>query len=142
MDLRGHLDLLLLATLQRLGEAHGYALIAELRSISDGAFDLAEGTVYPALHRLERGGAVTSSADRTAGRPRRVYRLTGAGQAMLTDRRSQWHAFADGMRKIIGPAEASPDRRVPAGPTLGACAPSPLPPSRSLRWPARSPRTW
>ncbi|HEY6795761.1 MAG TPA: PadR family transcriptional regulator [Kineosporiaceae bacterium] len=108
MDVRGHLDLLLLATLQRLGEAHGYALIAELRSSSDGVFDLAEGTVYPALHRLERGGAVTSVTDRTAARPRRIYRLTGAGQTLLADRRTQWQVFAEGMRKIIGTVPARP----------------------------------
>jgi PadR family transcriptional regulator, regulatory protein PadR len=102
MDARGHLDLLLLATLQRLGEAHGYALIADLRSASDGTFDLAEGTVYPALHRLERGGAVISVTDRTTARPRRIYRLTGAGQALLADQRTEWQVFAEGMRKIVG----------------------------------------
>ena len=49
MDLRGHLDLLILATLRLTGPVHGYALIAALRERSDGAFDLPEGTVYPAL---------------------------------------------------------------------------------------------
>src|SRR5437762_303274 len=60
MDLRGHLDLLLLATLRDDGPAHGYAIIASLRERSLGAFDLPEGTVYPALYRLERDGLVDS----------------------------------------------------------------------------------
>jgi len=51
MDLRGHLDLLLLATLRDGGPAHGYAIMASLRERSLGAFDLPEGTVYPALYR-------------------------------------------------------------------------------------------
>jgi EAL domain-containing protein (putative c-di-GMP-specific phosphodiesterase class I) len=63
MDLRGHLDLLLLATLRHTGPVHGYALITALRNRSDGAFDLPEGTVYPALHRLERDGSVASTWD-------------------------------------------------------------------------------
>lgn len=52
---KGHLDLLLLAVLRR-GPQHGYAVIAGLGELSDGAFDLPEGTVYPALHKLEVDG--------------------------------------------------------------------------------------
>ena len=57
--LKGHLDLLLLAAV-RARPAHGYAVIDELRRRSGGTFDLPEGTVYPALHRLERGGLLAS----------------------------------------------------------------------------------
>jgi PadR family transcriptional regulator len=128
VEVRGHLDLLLLATLERLGRAHGYALIAALRGGSGGAFDLAEGTVYPALHRLERGGAVRSELAEVAARQRREYRLTGAGAAMLADRRRQWHAFANAMTQVVGA-----DRAVPSAP----CEPSPPPPSRSPRCPGR-----
>ena len=78
MDLRGHLDLLLLTTLRDDGPAHGYALIASLRDRSLGAFDLPEGTVYPALYRLERDGLVGSEWDASAARRRRVYSLTPA----------------------------------------------------------------
>ena len=60
MDLRGHLDLLLLATLARTGPSHGYALITALRDNSSGTFDLPEGTVYPVLHRLELAGLLGS----------------------------------------------------------------------------------
>ena len=83
MDLRGHLDLLLLATLRDDGPAHGYAIIASLRERSLGAFDLPEGTVYPALYRLERDGLVDSEWDASAARRRRVYSLTPAGASVL-----------------------------------------------------------
>jgi DNA-binding PadR family transcriptional regulator len=101
MDLRGHLDLLLLATLYRIGPAHGYAVITALRERSDGAFDLAEGTVYPALHRLERDGAVTSSWDTSAPRKRRTYALTRTGRAALRVKQSQWQQFARGMQAVV-----------------------------------------
>jgi PadR family transcriptional regulator, regulatory protein PadR len=102
MDLRGHLDLLLLGTLRQTGAAHGYALIAALRERSDNAFDLPEGTVYPALHRLERDGLVTSAWDSAAPRRRRVYRLTPAGIAALAEKRREWRAFACGVQAIVG----------------------------------------
>ena len=103
MDLRGHLDLLLLAALDRLGPAHGYALIAAIRRTSAGVFDLAEGTVYPALHRLEGGGAIAgTTASGPTGRPRRVYRLTHAGEALLADHRRAWRTFAAGLDAVVG----------------------------------------
>jgi PadR family transcriptional regulator len=102
MDLRGHLDLLLLGTLHQIGPAHGYALIVGLHQRSQGAFDLPEGTVYPALHRLERDGLVTSEWDTTAPRRRRVYQLTPDGAAALAVKRRQWRTFARGMQAIVG----------------------------------------
>ena len=102
MDLRGHLDLLLLGTLRQTGPAHGYALIVALRDRSEGAFDLPEGTVYPALHRLERDGLVTSDWDTAAPRRRRVYRLTPGGVAALATKRREWLTFARGVQAIIG----------------------------------------
>jgi DNA-binding PadR family transcriptional regulator len=86
----------------RTGPAHGYALITELRDRSGGAFDLPEGTVYPALHRLERDGAVTSSWDADAPRKRRVYRLTRTGEQALAAKRSEWRAFARGVQSVVG----------------------------------------
>ena len=76
--LKGHLDLLLLAAV-RNQPAHGYAIAETLRSRSDGAFDLPEGTLYPALHRLERGGLLSSRWSEVNGRRRRVYQLTARG---------------------------------------------------------------
>src|SRR5215471_20259769 len=73
--IKGHLDLLLLRILQD-GPAHGYEVITALRERSDGTFDLPEGTVYPALHRLEGAGLLASTWDTSGARRRRVYSLT------------------------------------------------------------------
>jgi len=102
VDLRGHLDLMLLATLHDVGPAHGYAIIASLRDRSLGAFDLPEGTVYPALHRLERDGLVNSEWDTGGSRRRRVYQLTTAGAKALAAKRQDWREFARGMQVILG----------------------------------------
>ena len=68
--LKGNLDLLLLSVLSS-GPAHGYAIISALRDRSGGTFDLPEGTIYPALHRLEDAGLLVSTWDRAQGRRRR-----------------------------------------------------------------------
>ena len=78
--MRGHLDGLVLAVLAS-GPSHGYGLIEALRDRSGGVFDLPEGSVYPALHRLERAGLVASGWSEVGGRRRRVYRLTAAAAA-------------------------------------------------------------
>jgi PadR family transcriptional regulator PadR len=88
--LRGHLELLLLAALAS-SEQHGYALIEWLRTQSAGALDLGEGSVYPALRRLEAAGSVTSSWRTTGGRRKRVYRLTKRGEARLRSERDGWN---------------------------------------------------
>ena len=99
--LKGNLDLLLLSVLAA-GPAHGYAIITALRERSEGAFDLGEGTVYPALHRLERAGLLASDWADTAGRRRRVYALTGKGAAALAAEQAQWRRFAAGMQAVVG----------------------------------------
>ena len=105
MDLRGHLDLLLLATLHRTGPVHGYALITALRDRSAGAFDLPEGTVYPALHRLEDAGLIAGTWSVIDGRRRRTYRLTAAGRRRLTADRADWRDFATAVTMLL---EGSP----------------------------------
>lgn len=95
-SLKGHLDLLLLAAL-RPGPAHGYAIIEELRRRSGGTFDLPEGTIYPALHRLERQGLLESEWSDASGRRRRVYRLTRRGKRALGEKAKSWQSFARGM---------------------------------------------
>lgn len=104
MDLRGHLDLLILATLRHAGPVHGYALITALRERSGGAFDLPEGTVYPALHRLEREGLLSSDWATLEGRRRRVYRLTASGVEALTEQSRQWRRFSASMSTVLGTA--------------------------------------
>ncbi len=99
--LKGHLDLLLLSVVQD-GPLHGYAIIEALRARSGSAFDLPEGTVYPALHRLERAGLLQSHWSESAGRGRRVYELSRAGREAIRERRQQWETFAAGVRAVLG----------------------------------------
>jgi PadR family transcriptional regulator PadR len=81
--------------------AHGYAVIQRLAESSDGAFDLAEGTVYPALYRLEGAGLLTSSETVVDSRRRRVYRLTPAGEEALADRVTQWRSFSRSVGRTL-----------------------------------------
>jgi PadR family transcriptional regulator PadR len=100
-QLKGHLDLLLLSVLSG-GPAHGYAIITALRERSDGAFDLPEGTVYPALHRLEAAGLLRSFWAEGPGRRRRRYEITAAGATALTELRREWRRFATGVQAVVG----------------------------------------
>jgi DNA-binding PadR family transcriptional regulator len=99
--LKGHLGLLLLSVLSR-GPGHGYEIITRLKVHSDGAFELPEGTVYPALHRLESAGLLASRWDIVAGRRRRIYHLTLAGEAALADQAAQWREFSGSMSRVLG----------------------------------------
>ena len=98
--LKGHLDALILAVLAA-EPAHGYAVIEELKRRSAGAFALPEGTVYPALHRLERAGLLSSSWSEAGGRRRRVYRLTSAGRRELGVRKREWRSFAGAVDAVL-----------------------------------------
>ena len=98
--IKGHLDLLLLAVLEG-HDAHGYAVIEALKQQRAGAFNLPEGTVYPALHRLERQGFVRSSWDKTSARKRRVYALTRRGRSALEARRSEWDGFRRAVSAVV-----------------------------------------
>jgi PadR family transcriptional regulator, regulatory protein PadR len=99
-ELKGHIDTMVLAGLRHEAQ-HGYALVQRLKERSEGVFDLGEGTVYPALHRLERDGLIESTWTRAAGRRRRVYALTGAGHAALAERKGEWRTFARGMQALL-----------------------------------------
>ncbi len=100
--LKGHLDGLLLATLED-GPRHGYAVMEVLRAGSDGRFDLPTGTVYPALHRLERAGLIRGRWSSVGGRRRRSYELTAAGRRTLGVERSAWHEFSAAVTALLEP---------------------------------------
>ncbi|MBL0915714.1 MAG: helix-turn-helix transcriptional regulator [Sphingopyxis sp.] len=106
--LKGHLDNVILATLER-GPAHGYAVIEAIRQRSGGHFDLPEGTVYPALHRLELAGLLASDwVTPDAGRRKRVYTLTPAGTAGLKERREGWAEFSRAVGAFLEPGKPWP----------------------------------
>ena len=105
--LKGHLDALLLASLEA-GPRHGYSIMEALRTGSGGQVDLPTGTIYPALHRLERAGLVKGSWSDAGGRRRRVYRLTAAGRRALAEERSSWHEFSAAVTTLLEPQPLSP----------------------------------
>jgi PadR family transcriptional regulator PadR len=108
--LKGHLDMIVLAALSD-GPAHGYAVIQEIRRRSRGEFNLPEGTIYPALHRLEQGGLLSSRwAAGETGRRRRVYALTRSGRRALTDQRALWQRFTDAIGGMFGETSHAPAR--------------------------------
>jgi DNA-binding PadR family transcriptional regulator len=98
--LKGHADLLVLAAVSD-GPAHGYAIVEAIRVRSAGEFDLAEGTIYPALYRLERHGLLQSSWADAGPRRRRVYRLTRRGRAELVRERRGWEGYVAAMRTVL-----------------------------------------
>jgi transcriptional regulator len=101
--LKGQLELLVLATL-RNGPLHGYAIIKDLRERSGGDLDVLEGTLYPALHRLESLGLVRSRWSTGSGRRRRLYELTRKGRGALTAQEADWRSFARTVDVILGEA--------------------------------------
>jgi PadR family transcriptional regulator PadR len=107
--LKGHLDGILLAVLEP-GPRHGYAIMEALRVRSGGQVDLPTGTIYPALHRLERAGLIAASWSAGGGRRRRDYELTPAGVRALAAERGTWRDFSAAVSALLQPAspEVSP----------------------------------
>lgn len=91
---RGDFGLLILGLISKR-EMYGYEIVAELRATTDGAIDLPEGTVYPALRRLERDGIIEGHwVEVSGGTPRRrYYRLTLKGEQALAEGRREWQRF-------------------------------------------------
>ena len=96
---KGHLDSILLASLEPQ-PLHGYAIMEAVRAGSHASFDLPTGTVYPALHRLERAGLLTSAWSEEAARRRRVYRLTARGRRALAREREEWSSFTRAVETV------------------------------------------
>jgi transcriptional regulator len=97
--LKGHLDMLLMAALHGR-PAHGYAIAETLRARSGGTFDLPEGTLYPALHRLEKSGLLSSRWSEVNGRRRRIYQLTQKGHRALARQQGEWRDFARAVHAV------------------------------------------
>jgi len=98
----GHLELLLLAALQK--PRHGYGVIEHVRRASGGRFDYPDGTVYPALHRLEVEGLLRSRWSEVEGRRRRVYEITARGKKALAGHRREWERFASSVAAVVDQA--------------------------------------
>jgi DNA-binding PadR family transcriptional regulator len=99
--LRGQLDRLLLAVLAD-APGHGYELAQRLHQRSGNKFEAPEGSLYPALHRLEKAGRVKSTWDVSSGRRRRVYSLTSSGRRQLHGWRTEWVTFSSAVDSVLG----------------------------------------
>jgi DNA-binding PadR family transcriptional regulator len=100
-ELRGHLDAVLLSVIDD-APAHGYAIVEALRVRSGGSLDLPTGTVYPALHRLERAQLISSTWSTVDGRKRRTYVVTEHGKRVLSEERSAWRTFVGTVSSLLG----------------------------------------
>jgi DNA-binding PadR family transcriptional regulator len=103
--LRGHLESMILSTLQR-GEAHGLEIMRRLEETGSGLLRLKEGSLYPALYRLEATGQVKAAWEEQPhgrrGARRRIYQLTPKGRRSLDDGRVQWQLFVQVIGSILG----------------------------------------
>jgi PadR family transcriptional regulator, regulatory protein PadR len=99
--LRGALDLLVLKTLS-LQPMHGWGISRRIQQVSDGALEVNQGSLYPALQRLEKDGLVTSEWGTTDNnRQARYYRLTAAGRRALGAELESWRRFAAGLETVL-----------------------------------------
>jgi PadR family transcriptional regulator, regulatory protein PadR len=99
-ELKGHLDALILAVVSR-EPVHGYAVIESLKARSEGELVLPEGTIYPALHRLEADGLLSSEWSVVGGRRRRVYSITKRGTKELGVSRERWRVFSTTIETVL-----------------------------------------
>lgn len=101
-DLQGALDLLILKTLSQLGAMHGYGIVTHIRRVSGERIIVEEGSLYPALHRIEQNGWVGASwAVTEYGRKARYYTLTRTGREQLAEREKNWEQVAKGVQAIL-----------------------------------------
>jgi PadR family transcriptional regulator PadR len=99
--LQGTLDLLVLKTLHH-GPAHGYGIVTHLQSVSDSALRVEEGSLYPALHRMEQAGWISAAWEVTANNRRaRMYRLTRLGQKQLAEEEEKWMRLSRAVGKVL-----------------------------------------
>ena len=104
--MKGNIDSLLLSLIGQQ-PMYGYQLLKELERRSQGYFKFKEGTLYPALHRLEKSGLVAGKWQMLpSGRQRRYYHITDKGHHLMAVKRSQWQDFLTAMNLIIEPASA------------------------------------
>ena len=83
------------------GESYGYAILQKVADLSEGELEWSDGMLYPLLHRLERGGHVESEWHTSpTGRPRKHYRLSAQGAAMLAEHHRQWRVVGDVLDKL------------------------------------------
>src|SRR5580692_8563858 len=101
-DLQGTLDLLVLKTLSQMGELHGYGIAVHIQRASDDLLSVEEGSLYPALHRMEQSGWISSSWALTdTSRNAKFYKLTPAGRRQLVAAEKNFDQLVKGIRTLL-----------------------------------------
>ena len=103
MNLKGTLPTLILEALEHEPK-HGYRIAQRIKERSRGTLDFKEGTLYPALHKLETSGHVESYEGSENNRSRRYYRITKSGRGVLAKDRAEWRAISQAVTVILGEA--------------------------------------
>jgi len=100
--LQGSLDLLVLKILSRRSRLHGYAIMSAIQDISAEVLRVEEGSLYPALHRMDEAGWIRAEwTTKESGRRARVYELTAAGRKQLGMEESRWKAVAAAVNRVL-----------------------------------------
>ena len=101
-DLQGSLDLLVLKTLSQMGELHGYGIVVHIQRASDELLTVEEGSLYPALHRMEQSGWISSEWALTETKRRaKYYKLTAAGRKQLKQAEESFEVLVKGVRAML-----------------------------------------
>ena len=101
-DLQGTLDLLVLKTLSQVGEMHGYGIVSHIQQASEDLLRVEEGSLYPALHRMEQRGWIAADWALTeTNRRAKYYRLTAAGRKRLEEEEKNFEHLVKGVRAIL-----------------------------------------
>lgn len=101
-SLQGSLNLLVLRILSRQAPLHGYAIMTAIEQISGEVLRVEEGSLYPALHRMEEAGWIQASwVDKGKGRRSRVYELTAQGRKQLATEEVRWTTIVRGVQRVL-----------------------------------------
>jgi transcriptional regulator len=96
------LDVLVLTILSRRGPSHGYGIANAIQELSDEALKVEEGSLYPALHRMEEAGWIAASWTVTENKRRaRIYRISRAGSKQLAAETERWNSFSAGVARVL-----------------------------------------
>ncbi len=100
--LQGSLDLMVLKILSRRAPLHGYAIMTAIEEISGEVLRVEEGSLYPALHRMEEAGSIRATwITKDGGRRARVYELTPQGRTQLASEEARWTAVTHAVRRVL-----------------------------------------
>lgn len=101
-SLQGSLDLLVLKVLSRRPRLHGYAIMTAITEISEEILRVEEGSLYPALHRMEENGWIRAEwVTKESGRRARIYEVTAAGRKQLAAEESRWRAVTSAVNRVL-----------------------------------------